>query len=298
MANRNHNQRRQKPAAQRPKAGRAAADFAGRRQEHPGKAARAAHPRRRRRRRGNMILYYLLLLVVMISVAVTLSLTVFFGIEQVTVTGADRYPQQDLVQATGVALGDNLFRIDKQQIIQNLIKFPYIEEVRVSRAYPPAVVAQVVQAQPVAAVKTGESCLLLSDKGRILETGLAEPPEGVLAVTGFAVAGLPGEFVPQEHQENLMMIRYLLKAIEETGFEGVRELDLSDRLNMKVNYEDRIQLELGSEGELDYKLRFAQSVIEQQLEPDFEGIVDVSDPGKAWTRHTGADRLFEWNLNI
>ncbi len=284
MTKRNHKQKRQMPVNDKPGANRTAAGAAGRRRRTEKSARKVSSRRRRRRRRGNMILYYLLLFLVIVSVGVTLSLTVFFGIETVTVTGTDKYTQQNLVQATGIALGDNLFRIDKQQIIENLLSFPYIEEVQVSRGYPPGLLVQVTEARPMAAVKTGGDYLVLSGKGRILEVGLQEPPDTALVVTGFAITGQPGEMAAEEHQENLLMIRYLLQAVTQTGFTGIQELDLSDRLNMVVNYENRIRLELGSEGELDYKLNFARTIIEQELEPGFKGIVDVSNLGQAWTR--------------
>ena len=283
MANRNHKQIRQKPAGDMSGAGRTAAGAAGRR-GRMNDSARVASSRRRRRRRGNMILYYLLLFLIMVSTGIVLSLTVFFNIEQITVVGTDRYEQQDLVQATGVALGDNLFRINKEQIRGNLMAFPYIENVKISRKYPPALLVEVTQAKQMAAIKADGLYVLLSDQGRILETQLTEPPDGVLVVTGFTVPGQPGEMMGEDQQENLLMIRYLLDAMEKTSFTGVQELDLSDRLNMVINYENRIRLELGSEGELDYKLRFARTLIEQQLEADFEGIVDVSNTGKAWTK--------------
>lgn len=72
------------------------------------------------------------------------------------------------------------------------------------------------------------------------------------------------------------MLKFLTAAIEKTGFEGINLIDISDRLNLIAVYDNRIIMELGSEGNLEYKLRFASEVISEQLDENFEGTVDLS----------------------
>ena len=38
--------------------------------------------------------------------------------------------------------------------------------------------------------------------------------------------------IPEENNESLGMLRYLVEAINATGFENITKIDLSDRLNM------------------------------------------------------------------
>lgn len=234
-------------------------------------------PRKRKKHKRNLTLYYILFAVLFLSTAIALSLTVFFKIEEITVTGTEHYPQEQLVRATGVTIGDNLFRIDKEAIIQGLLEFPYIEQATVRRDYPPSLYISVVEAVPAAAVRDGDHYTLLSAKGRILETGVSELPEGAPVVTGLSVEHLStGQFIPEEQGENLTMLAYLIEAIQKTGFTGITLIDLSDRLNLVAVFENRIVIEFGSEGNLEYKLRFASEVIHNKLEENFEGVVDLS----------------------
>ena len=69
--------------------------------------ARALAAKRRRRRRR--ILLGVLLSAVLLAAGVTLCLTVFFKISAVTVTGDEVYTPEQIVEASGVTLGENLF---------------------------------------------------------------------------------------------------------------------------------------------------------------------------------------------
>lgn len=83
-------------------------------QKPPAKAreragAAAVDQRRRRRRTGRQALHYLLILAVATAIMAALSLTVFFKIETVEVTGLTKYAAEEVIQASGVQVGQNLF---------------------------------------------------------------------------------------------------------------------------------------------------------------------------------------------
>lgn len=54
------------------------------------------------------------------------------------------------------------------------------------------------------------------------------------------------------------MLKSLVDAVEETGFERITLVDFTDRLNMLLVYDNRVMIELGSQANLPYKLKFAQ----------------------------------------
>lgn len=278
------------------------AKYTGRRQPNRS-AAQAANAGRRRRRRRNRTLHYVLLLLFLVGAGAVLSFTVFFQIERVEVFGVDRYSPDEVVEATGIVLGeDNLFRIDKPEMEQVLLeRFPYIDSLKIRRKFPPAVEITVYQAEPVGAVLYRDEVVLIGEGGKVLERGILLVPEGVLVVKGISVEGAvpgdvlgsyepvavsSGEEVPAEElrkeemageiREKLQMLRLLREAMEESGFTAITNVDLTDRLNMQVNYENRITLILGSETDLSEKLRRAAWVLEE-LEANATGIINASE---------------------
>lgn len=266
--------------------------------------ARAANAgRRRRRRRGNRTLHYMLLLIILLATGAILSFTVFFKIEGVEVLGADKYTPDEIAAASGVVLEENLLRIDKEVIRHNLLeKFPYIAEVTVRRKLPPVVEITVTQEEPAGAILQEGEVVLISWEGKVLERGVLLVPADVPLVKGIDASGVQpggilGAYTPpklaagqeltaaQEAekekaegiQERLVMFRYLLEAMEQTGFTSLTNVDLTDRLNMQIMYENRILLKLGSEAQLTDKLRTIQFVLENNFDPDVTGTLDATD---------------------
>lgn len=236
--------------------------------------------KRKRRRRGRNLLYYLMFAFLAVSVGIILSLTVFFKIETIQVEGGTYYQDSAVISSTGVALGDNLFRVDSDEVERALLaEYPYIQEVRVRRRLPNRLVLQLTEAEPLGAFLQDGGYILVSTQGRVLEVSTGPCPEQYLQVSGVPISGaVPCTDLPEEQDESLNMLIYLVEAIEQTGFEQITKIDLSDRLNIFIEYDNRLRIELGIEGDLYDKLDFAKYAIDTNVRDDFEGIMDVTVP--------------------
>lgn len=80
--------------------------------------------------------------------------TVFFQVETVAVTGNSRYSQEEIIQATGIQTGDNLFRMNKFQIAHQVLQgLPYVEEITIRRSLPSTIVITVKEWDAVARIE-------------------------------------------------------------------------------------------------------------------------------------------------
>jgi hypothetical protein len=247
---------------------------------------------------------------------------VFFKIEAVHVIGTDKYDPDVIVADSGVALEDNLLRINKEDIAARIMeKYPYIASVEVHRKLPPSVEIIVTQSRPDGAIKKGDEVILFTKEGKVLERGTILIPETVPLVMGIEVDGPleeedepateaatdeteaetegtdetepvtdpppgeivrtePGGFLWSSQSEKLAMFQNLLAAMEETGFTSITNVDLSDRLNIHIIYENRILLKLGVEADLPHKLQFVRQVLAENIGPEERGTLDVSEVSK------------------
>jgi hypothetical protein len=266
--------------------------------------------RRRRKRAGKRTLHHFLLLTFFLGAGLILCLTVFFKIEAINVIGSDKYDPLELARASGVAEGDNLFRISQAAIEENLVgvAYPYIESIEVNRQIPATVEIIVTQSTPAGMVKEGDSYVLITRDGKVLERGLLFIPENIPLIIGLDTQGiLPGEYLgtwttqppglletaeqtaareeadkaneahAEEVKASLVMVEYLFRAMEESGFVSITNVDISDPLNMRIMYENRLLLELGSEADLTYKLELVKAIIGEKLEPDARGTLHAGN---------------------
>ena len=117
-------------------------------------AARRNH--RRRRNRGLLGPLFRILFVLALVVALTFGVTVFFQIETVKVEGNVRYTPEDVISASGLQVGDNLYRFNKNHISTQILQsLPYIEGVSINRRPPSTIIITVSEWDAVAKVIPG-----------------------------------------------------------------------------------------------------------------------------------------------
>lgn len=110
--------------------------------------------RKRKRGKGRLGPLFKLLCAGAVAVALTMGATVFFQVETVAVTGNSRYSQEEIIKATGIQTGDNLFRMNKYQIAHQVLQgLPYVEELTIRRALPSTIVLTVKEWDAVARVE-------------------------------------------------------------------------------------------------------------------------------------------------
>ncbi|MFQ9053385.1 MAG: cell division protein FtsQ/DivIB [Oscillospiraceae bacterium] len=120
------------------------------------------HRRSRRKRQGNFAFLYRLLTFVMICGAIVAALSLFFKADQIFVTGASRYSQQQVLQASGIRQGRNLFLLNKHQAAAAITdQLPYVESVRIRRQLPNALRIEITECtHPLALEQDGALWLL------------------------------------------------------------------------------------------------------------------------------------------
>lgn len=127
---------------------------------------RKNHSRTRRKNRGRFGPLFKLLCALAVVIALTIGATVFFQVETIAVTGNSRYTQQEVIDASGIQIGDNLYRMNKYQIGDQVLRqLPYVEKILIRRSLPSTIVitvsewdavAQILPPEPGAAVTVEE----------------------------------------------------------------------------------------------------------------------------------------------
>lgn len=192
----------------------------------------------------------------------------FFVIADVEVEGSELYTRDEIVEAAGFAVGDNLYSFHAGQA-EELILFhcPQLRSARISRTVPNEVDIVLTDDTPVYYADIYGDYAVLSSGLRVLGFTDAERAEAdgltrlVLPAVKESVAGRVLSFA---EERSLRYVRSVLSAAEESSLyaEGrINKIDVSDEYNVKIICDRMYILQLGSEKESALKLRMAYKTI-------------------------------------
>ncbi len=243
-------------------------------------AARAQSIKARRqkiRRERALRTFYFLLVVVMLSVLVTLSLTVLFKIENISVVGDEIYSKEQIIAISGLKTGENIFRTNtsaaKQKIEEAL---SYVESATVRRKLPATIEIEIKKAMPCAAVRTTGQYAIISKTGKVLDVNVTIP-EGTPVFEGITVKNAePGKMLETEREDDLKVLMNIVTVLENSQFYDIDYIDLSSLYNIELMYNDRIIIQVGSSTDLEDKLATAKYILENNIGPEEKGTLDVS----------------------
>lgn len=228
----------------------------------PSSAAIRAANRHRRRRRA-LVCFYLFLFFTVLSAAAVLSLTVLFKIRTIQVSGTSRYSQSQIVGASGIRTGENLFLAQTRRAEEQIrSKLPYIGSVQVHREFPAEIGITVGAAAVCGAVEYQKKYAVLGSDFRILE--LADKlPQGCASISGVtlrnAEAGATADFSDTTVRNTLQNVE---KALKTDGLSDVTAMDFSSSSRILLVYQSRVTINLGLASDLDYKIRYAKALFD------------------------------------
>ena len=242
--------------------------------------------RRRRARRGGAPTVLVLLCVLVAVMAVITAMTIFFKVQTFTLTGDTRYSEEHIVAATGLQPGDNLVLFDKFSIIDQIFDAcPYLDTVQIRRRYPDRVEIIVTECVAVAVIEDekteipdpedesktitvgGTGRWLIDRNGKLLEKTPSSKPTDLTRIYGVTLKDPQiGKYVEilQEDLEKPLFL--LLNTAEDDGIlQDIGGMDFSKQYDIRFNYLERFTVEIGSTENLDRKLQYLHTIIEEKL---------------------------------
>lgn len=218
----------------------------------------ARNKRRRYRKRRQFGFLYKLLAAVALLVALVMGATVFFRVEEMVVAGNVRYSAQQVIDATGILQGDNLFGMNKFDTARRIRRqLPYIEAVNIRRGWPDTLIITVTECQAAARLAGEEGEWLISRSGKVLEMARYARTD-VIRVDGINLvqpeAGSP-LVVREGQQARGDGLLALLQALGQCGMsEKVTWIDMSSAAFTRMDFDERFTVKLPVNGDFVYLL--------------------------------------------
>lgn len=242
--------------------------------------ARERALRRRKHRKHMLAFFYLFLFLAVVGTAVALSLTVLFKITDISVQGTSRYQQQQIISASGIKTGDNLFLVktkeDAQKIRQTL---PYLGSVKIGRKFPSGITISIQEESTAGAAACGSGYAVIGRDGTVLEAA-PKVPDGCMIIKGLKVKkAQPGTPLQLSDSSQESAFQSTLSAVNESGIGKITAADFSQTSRILLVYDGRVTINLGTAADLAYKLKFAKELLGNSIKATERGTLNMSTTG-------------------
>ena len=253
--------------------------------------------KRGKRRKRNMSLYYATVLLIVMVIFAVLSVTVFFRIENVIVTGSSIYSAGEIVSVSGIEGGENMIRKNMGRAEENITgQLIYIEKAEISRKLPSSVEIAVTPCVETACLQSEEGWLIISRTGKILRE--AEfPAQGMIVFYGAEPAEdaqIGSTFASADENKTDVIFELLEHQQSEDFASKMTSFDVTNRVNISCMYDNRIDIEIGAISDIDYKFKFAEEIITGSLAEDAEGRLRMLENSAQFLSSSDLEQIMEF----
>lgn len=237
--------------------------------------------KRRREKKAGVGFFLTAFAVVAIISLVLASMIVFFKVSIIQVSGDSRYTQENIIAASEISTGGNLFLINKFEAIGKIFSaLPYLDEVSIKRTLPDTLTIHVSDCVPRAVILSLEGGgYVIDSKGKLLEEISDGVYDELCGIKGIELSDPQvGKYIvftePEKENATFLLLNSM---IDNDILEDVGEIDLSTGYDISIRYLDRFTVKLGNSENMEKKIRYLRVIVEDNLSPMDRGIIDVSD---------------------
>ena len=236
-------------------------------------------PQQRRTRKKRNALFAPLSFLI-ICAALVFGLSVFFRVSTIEVEGNSLYTGEEIIEASGIEQGDNLFFINRFTAISRIFaKLPYVEKAVINRSLPNRLVIVITESQAIACVAAEDGTWAIDRGCKLLSKVSGDEMRGLIRIEGLTpIAPEAGQVVAPGEAES-PKVSYLSAILTQIDTLGLRDdisyIDISGISNPYFDYLGRFTVKLGSFENVEYKFQCLLSAVDALSEGD-RGTLDLS----------------------
>lgn len=235
--------------------------------------------KRQRRRKRKLHGYYFLVLILVIVIGTALSMTLLFNIKEIVIVGSSKYNNVDIIKTSGINRGDNLIRLDTGEARSKVLaEMLYLDDIQFRKKFADRLEVELFPSSEMAYVQCQGGYMLISEGWRILGVSEQAEQKGLLRINGFdPLTNEPKDTMRSSDTDKDELLKNILSAMKKTGLNNISVIDISDKYDIALVYEGRINIMIGNSKDLEYKLKYAKYILSEELRDNKVGYLIYHD---------------------
>ena len=228
--------------------------------------------------RTKMLLKSVIIILLVLLVGLAISFMIFFKVKKIEARGSAYYTENEIIKNSSINKSDNLFFLDSRKIQENIEKrLPYIEKATIQKSVPDKVIILIEDARPTGVVSLDDETKIGISQGRKVLGPIDEEIDDLFYIEGVKFKNLEvGEILKCEDEFTEKVMASIFSMINEGKLKDITRIDLSNLTKITLEYQKRIEINLGTFENIDYKIRTAYEIICNKIENNEHGILNLS----------------------
>lgn len=215
-----------------------------------------------------------------------------FNVRSIYVRGNNYLSSKEILDASGISKGDNIFSVNTTKTIENIKKLPRVDNCEIERTLPGKVTLTVNEKSESAYVKVKSGYAGIDETGKVMVVTKSCEVNCPLVSGVTASDTEKGSYIKFEDENAKEKSDILITILSELSVRGmiaeVKSINIKDTENISLTLVTKTVVNLGKNGEenkdtLEYKIAFLKAILEEDY-PKNGGIIELSDTSNVTSR--------------
>ncbi len=203
--------------------------------------------------------------------------TPIYNVSEIEVSGNSRNDAQTIAVASGINIGENIFKINLSDVKRRVSKVAFVSAVGVKRSFPNKIKITVTEGEECAYISFIGNYVGIDENGRILEIKqqgeLDKPVIYGLRIDNFEI----GTTVALGDDKVRGALADILAQVKSSGVtDAILSVDINDADNIIMTLRSGVEVKLGNSDNLKYKVAYLKSVLDE-LGDVSGGVINLAD---------------------
>lgn len=191
---------------------------------------------------------------------IMISQTTIFNVKKIIVEGNREISKEKIVLASGIVMGENIFKLDIKNSKENLLLHPYIKGIEIKRDLPNKLIIKISEREEIAAINYLNSYAYIGFDGLVLDILKDKKDNKVPLLSGLAIEHPSIGSRVIYKQKNKTQSDDVTNFIEECSKKGIKEkiksIVFNNNKDINIILSSGINVTFGTLDNVEYKLTF------------------------------------------
>ncbi len=230
-----------------------------------GSATKTASKKNAKTRNIPIVAKVIFALILVVLLFIGASYVPLFNIKSVEVVGNNKISSDKIIELSGINDSINLFKLDKNQIVESITQNAYIENVEISRKFPNKVELNVVEREAKYMLQFADSYVYINNQGYMLE--ISNEKLNIPIIVGFTTDLSNIKAGNRINIDDLKKMNMVIKIYETAKTSGIGDfitkIDISNPKNYVLGLEGEGKMVyLGDCSDLNTRIIYLKAILD------------------------------------